>query len=399
MTETINPDDFDLEDPEIQADPYPYYPVLREHRPVYRTTVSGQPCWVLSRREEIVEVLMDPQTFSNRHTPLPNMLFSDPPEHERLRAMVASMFTRRILQEMSGEIAEHVELLTGNLVTNGRGDIIHDFASPLSIGTIGRLLGITRLQVAKLRDLSQLFIEYVRALQLGRTPSPESQRGTDELKKFMTDLVESRAYQDGRVISVLLQRKENGELTADEFVHFAILLLVAGHSTTTNLIGNCVYLLTRRPRDLGRMAANQDFIGPFVEEVLRTRPSFHRILRITTKDVELCGEFIPAGSIVRLLLASSNRDPAFFADPETFDPDRPRPVKHTAFGQGIHSCLGSWLARLEASTSLSQLSRRVTSIALDPDDPPVSHSGGSFNEFGFERLPVSLTPLSARFVT
>jgi len=391
MSKVITPDLFNLEDPEIQKDPYPYYPVLREQKPVLRSNVGGQPCWILSRRKEISKVLMDPHTYSNRHTPLPNMLFTDPPEHERLRLMVSSMFTRAAVQPMAAQIQAHAELLIERQLDVGHCDIIEDFAGPLSIETIGRLLGIAGLHVEKLRQLSHLFVSYVRSLQLALTPSSESRLATEELTQLMTDLVQSHSYEDGRVISVLADLRRTGELTTDGFVNFAILLLVAGHSTTTNLMGNAVYMLTKRPQDFNRMAEDESFVAPFLDEVLRTRPSFHRIHRVTTRDVELDGEFIPAGSIVRLMLASANRDPDFFDDAETFDPDEKR-RNHLSFGQGIHTCLGSWLARLEASTAVAVLSRLVASVTLDQSNPPVPYSGGSFNEFGFERLPVILSP-------
>lgn len=175
-------------------------------------------------------------------------------------------------------------------------------------------------------------------------------------------------------------------------MQFATLLFGAGHTTTTNLIGNCLYMLTQRPDDLARMREDEAFIEPFIEEVLRTRPSFHRILRITTREVELHGETIPAGSIVRLLLASANRDPEYFPDGEEFDPDR-KARMHSSFGQGIHSCLGSWLARLEARTALRIISRRAARIELDPDTAPTPLTGGTFNEFGFEHLPILIAPL------
>jgi len=391
MTESITPDQFNPEDPEVQKDPYPYYPVLRTQRPVLKSSVGGQPCWVFSKREDITKALMDSETYSNRTTPLPNMLFVDSPEHERLRRMVSGMFTRAAVQPMAEFIDQTAERLIADILPSCRCDIIGDFAGPLTITMIGRMLGITGLHVEKLRELSSLFVEYVLALQVGRTPSEESRVATEELTRFMTGLAESRSYVDGGVIAVLAAARASGDLTDEEFVHFAILLLLAGHSTTTNLIGNAVYMLAQRPQDLERLAEDTAFVSPFMEEVLRTRPSFHREIRITARDVEVAGEFIPAGSVVRLLLASANRDPAYYEAPETFDPDLKRRM-HLSFGQGIHSCLGSWLARLEGATALTVIARRLGSIALDPIEEPILFSGGTFNEFGFKRLPVILTP-------
>jgi len=390
VQQLLTPEQFNLADPDIQQDPYPFYPILRETRPVLKTSVGGQPCWVLSRRADIVKVLMDPQTYSNRHTPLPNMLFSDPPEHERMRKMVGNMFARLAVLPMAEGIADMADRLIDKGLSRGGIDVIADFAGPLSIETIGQLLGISGLHVEKLRGLSHHFVAYVRALQLGIAPSEEARLATEELNRFVVELIDTNGYVEGRVLSALAEQRRIGELDADGLVNFAILLLVAGHSTTTNLIGNAVFILTQRPLDCDRLVNEDGFSDRFLEEVLRMRPSFHRIHRITTREVEIAGETIPAGAIVRLMLASGNRDPAFFENPEIFDPDLKRRA-HNAFGQGIHSCLGNWLARLEASTALVSLAKKTAAVQLDPARPAQPHVGGSFNEFGFDGLPIVIT--------
>ncbi len=389
MPHDIVPEDFVLDDPEIQKNPYPYYPVLREQKPVFKTSFGNQPCWVLSRREEISKVLMDPETYSSETTPLPNMLFTDPPEHERLRSMVSHMFTRTAVQPMAVQVRTEAKSLLDQSLSSGQCDIINDFAGPLTIAAMGRLLGITGLQVERLRQSTHRQSEYVFAIRLGQTPSAVARNAKEEMTQFLMNLIETHTYESGGVISILADLHSRGKLTAEEFVSSATLLIVAGHSTTTNLIGNAIYMLAQRPQDLDRMAEDGTFITPFLEEVLRTRPSFHRLLRITTRDVELGGEFIPARSIVRLLMASANLDPAFFREAEHFDPDQKRRM-HLAFGQGIHSCLGNWVARMEASAALEVFSSKVATVTLDPANPPAPFSGGTFNEFGFANLTVKL---------
>lgn len=388
---TVTPDQFRPDDPEIQKDPYPYYTVLRDQAPVLKSKFGDQPCWILSRREDIGRVLMDPATFSSRTTAVPNMLFSDPPEHGRLRKMVAHMFTRTAVQPVAPQIKHHAESLIEAQLATGRCDIINDFAGPLTVALIGLVLGIPVFEVERLRELTRLQMEYVGAIRLGREPSREARLASEGLIQFVTELVRAENYDNGRVVSVLADLVRHGELTGEECAQYVVMLLIAGHSTTTNLIGNAVYVLSQRPGDLDRMKDDEAFTTSFVEEVLRTRPSFHRNIRITTRDVDVSGQTIPAGSVVRLLLASANRDAAYFDDPESFDPDEKRRT-HFAFGQGIHTCLGAWLARLEASTALRVFSRRVASVAIDPEKPLVCVSGGTFNEFGFEHLPVLLSP-------
>ena len=386
----ITPEQFRPDDPEIQKEPYPYYPVLREQAPVLRSSLGGQSCWILSRREDISRVLMDPKTFSSRTTPIANMLFSDPPEHGRLRRMVADMFSRTSVQSMAPLIAQETEALIVPLLGSRSCDAIGDYAGPLIVTMIGLMLGIPVLEVERLRELTRLQMEFVLAIRLKREPSPEARQASESLIDLLGAVIRDRRYEPGQVVAVLADLLHQGELTEEDCAQFAVMLLIAGHSTTTNLIGNSIYMLTGRPADLDRMRQDESFVAAFVEEVLRTRPSFHRNVRVTTRDVEVAGELIPAGSVVRLLLAAANRDPAFFENPEAFDPDATRRM-HFAFGQGIHTCLGNWLARLEASTALDIFSKHVAHVTLDEDRPPARVSGGTFNEFGFEHLPVRLT--------
>lgn len=388
--QAITPDSFRPDDREIQINPYPYYPVLRQLAPVLKSTLGNQPCWILSRRDDISKVLMDPQTFSSRTTPISNMLFSDPPQHGRLRRMVADMFTRTAVLPMRPQIAQQAEALLDAFLETDGGDIIGGFAGPLTVAMIGLMLGIPVLDVERLRELTRLQMDFVLAVRLRRAPAEEARLGSERLTGLMADVIRSGRYEAGRVVSALAGQLEQGELTEEDCAQFAVMLLIAGHSTTTNLIGNSVFMLTQRPGDLDRMRERDDYTRAFVEEVLRTRPSFHRSIRVTTREVEMAGQMIPAGAVVRLLLASANRDPAGVEDPDIFDPDLRR-RQHLSFGQGIHTCLGNWLARLEAATALTVLSGRVAAVSIDPDRPVIPVSGGTFNEFGFEHLPVRLT--------
>ena len=389
MNHDMTVDDFDLADKAIQADPYPYYPLLREQKPVFRTAFAGQPCWVLSRRKDIAAVLMDPKTYSSRTAPVANMLFADPPEHERLRLMVAARFTRPAVANMAEGIRGTATTRFETCRTAGRFDAIVDFASPLAVHMMGQLLGIPVEMVTDIRARTHLLADFVMALRLGKPPSPAAKAANEGIEAFFLDLIDTRGYAEEGIMAVLAECYRSGDLTSNEVVRFVTLLFGAGHTTTTNLIGNTLYVLSQRPADLARLKVDPAFVEPFIEEVLRMRPSFHRILRITTREVEIDGEAIPAGSIVRLLLASANRDPAFFPDGEVFDADR-KARMHSAFGQGIHSCLGSWLARLEGQTALRVVSAMTDRLELDPSVAPVPLTGGTFNEFGFEHLPMTV---------
>ena len=385
--------DFILNDPRVQANPYPFYPLLRDEAPVLKSEMLGQPCYVLSRRKDITAALMDPKTFSSRTAPIASLLFADPPEHGRLRKMVADKFTRLAVAPMVDAIAPTARKMFSRCLEMERFDGIVDFASPLTIYMMGRLLGIAVEQVENVRGLTHLLAEYALAVRVGRTPSDRAQAANSEITNLFLGLAETGDHTADGVMAVLAQNYRAGELDANQLVRFAILLFGAGHTTTTNLIGNSLFTLTQRPGDLARMRREPTFIEPCIEEVLRTRPSFHRIVRITTREVRVAETVIPEGAIVRLLLASANRDPQTFPDGETFDPDREARM-HSAFGQGIHSCLGSWLARLESRTAFGVVCGMTSEIVLDPEVQPTPLTGGTFNEFGFEHLPLKALALA-----
>lgn len=385
----LRPEDFSLDSLEIQKDPYAFYPVLREQAPVIEIDFFGQPNWVISRRADISKVLMNPAIFSSKTTPLASVLFADPPDHARLRRIVAGRFTRAAVGELAPVIARRTDELVAAIVAAGRCDIVEDFGARLTITMIAHLLGLDEARIEHLRALTKLSAEYVMSLRTGRSASAEAERANRTIHDLMGGVFQDRQFAEAGLVATLHEAWANGDLTFEEAVTFAVILFAAGHSTTTNLIGNAVHVLTGDPACLDRIAVEDGFVDRFVEEVLRMRPSFHRIQRITTCETELGGVMLPSGAMVRLLLASANRDPGFFAAPETFDADAER-RGHLAFGQGIHTCLGNILARAEAGIALRAMARAVAAIRIAPDRPPIPLAGGTMNEFGFDHLHVIL---------
>ena len=161
MSEAVTVEGFDLSSKAVQANPYPYYKLLQAERPVFKTDFQGQPCWVLSRRKDVANALMDPQTFSSRTAPIENLLFADPPEHSRLRAMVAAKFTRGAVAPMAARVGENAGVLLDRCLAVGRFDAIAEFASPLTITMMGQLLGIPVEAVNNIRGLTHLLAEFV----------------------------------------------------------------------------------------------------------------------------------------------------------------------------------------------------------------------------------------------
>ena len=391
MSVGSGPSLFQLDDKSIQENPFDHYVTLREQAPVLRTELAGRTVWVLSRQEDITAALKDPDTFSSRTSPQPTLLHSDPPEQQRLRAMMAGLFTRSAVSSMEPFIQQRSRELLDALVPAGGCDIVDDFAGPLTVSVSSRLFGISVDDVEQLRRWTKLSAEYIRSTRLG-TPAPEEAKAAHaELFAFAGSLVASDHHRPEGAVATLAAFTAAGELTQEQFSRFVVLLLVAGHSTTTNLIANSTYTLTQHPEHLAPLRDDPAFAPKFIEEVLRIRPSFQRIPRVTTREVEVAGTTIPADSTVYLLLGSANRDPRVFDEPEDFDPAQRRKM-HMSFGHGIHTCLGQWLARMEGRIALGSLAARVESVALDPERPPGHLSGGTFNEFGFHHLPVRFVP-------
>lgn len=383
---------FRLDVDQIQEDPFAFYPALREQAPVLQTDLGGIPVWVLSRHEDIARALKDTGTFSSRTLNMRTMLHSDPPDQQRLRGMVADMFTRTAVESMAPFIQQRVDELLPALIDAGTFDIVDDFAGPLTVSVIARLLGITVDDIEQLRHLTRLMLEHVRAQRRNVEPAPGTESGEDGLARFAVHIARPGNHDENGVIARLAGLMATGELSEEEYTHYVVLLLIAGHTTTTNLIANAVYLLAQYPEHLTRLRDEPDFPLPFIEEVLRFRPSFQRTLRVTTRDVTIADTIIPAGATVYVLLGSANRDPERIERPEEFDADRRR-AAHMSFGHGIHTCLGQWLARLESRAALVALASQIDSVELDPAFGPQHLSDGTGNEFGFVHLPVRLTGL------
>lgn len=395
MTTHPAPDLFRLDDAAIQEDPFASYVCLREQTPVLETDLGGRPAWALSRHDDITAALSDPEAFSSRTVPDGTLLHSDPPEHRLLRAMVSGLFTRAAVSAIEPFIAQRSSELLDGLVAGGRFDVVDDFAGPLTVAVSSRLFGIAVDDVEQLRAWTKLSAEYQRALRLGTEAPAGAEAAFRKLFEYAGGLVASHTSGGDSVVARLARLTADGELTRQQSAQFMVLLLVAGHSTTTNLIANSTYLLTQHPRYLQRLRDDPSVGEKFIEEALRCRPSFQRIPRVTVRDVEVEGTTIPAGSTVYMLLGSANRDLESFHDPEAFDPEELRGM-HMSFGHGIHTCLGQWLARLEGRVAMQSLAARAQSVALDPAAPPDHLSGGTGNEFGFHHLPVLVGPLAER---
>jgi pimeloyl-[acyl-carrier protein] synthase len=384
-------------DRRYQQDPVPFYAALRERDPVHRSDLLRG--WVLTRYEEIDAILRDHRRFSNDSRKAaqngmdaavmqldePSILFLDPPDHTRLRSLVARAFTRSAIEAWRGRIEETVDQLLDAVAAQGEFDLMDAFANRLPTLVISEMLGVPAADYPKFRAWSDLV---ARTLEPTITPEQlqEALAADRALREYFDHIIDDRRREPREdLVSVLVAAEEGGEtLTRDELRTMLILLLVAGNETTTNLIGNGTLALLRHPDQLAWLRAHPDEIENAVEELIRYDGPVQVDGRTVLEDMEIGGARVRAGEQVILLLGSANRDPRKFPDPDRLDLSRGDKA-HVGFGRGIHSCLGAPLARLEGQVAFQRLAERFPDLRLADAAP-------EFKDHivlrGLRRLPV-----------
>ncbi len=360
---------------------------------------SGQPVefdaetgiWNVYGHPEAHDVLSDPVTFSSDTMRLmpPDLMpggedFSmagfitqiDPPEHGKLRKLVSSAFTRKVVADLEPRIAALTHELLDAAAERGRFELVTDLAYPLPVIVIAELLGVPSSDRALFKRWADALFE--RDAKISLTKPAEVQdvdiQATMRPWKEMSDYLaghaaERRTRPRADLLTKLVEAEVDGErLPDDQVVNFAIVLLLAGHITTTMLLGNTVLCLDAFPEQQEKVRADRSSIPAVIEESLRYLTPFAAIGRSTTREVELGGVPIPADQMLLLWLGAANRDPRQFPDPDAFDPGRD-PNPHLSFGRGIHFCLGAPLARLEGRIALDILLDRFSLLRTDPADP------------------------------
>ena len=375
---------YDPFDTDIQADPYPVYRKLRDEAPVFRAETANT--WVLSRHEDVIATLLDHQTFSSVNgvfpTPpdapflesfLPMMITMDPPRHEQLRGLISRAFTPRRIAALEAGIDElAASLIEGLSGSEGRADFVADFAAVLPAMVIADLLGIPRADRQQFRQWSSTLIQSNPA----HGEVAEGLAAAAAVYAYFADFLADRrqAPRDDLMSALVAAEIGDQRLSDDELLGFCLLLLIAGHETTTNLLGNAAVVLAGHPRSRHQLAADPTLIGQAVEELLRYDSPVQGLSRVLTTDVALHGTTMSQGDSVLMLFGSANRDERVFARPDVFDIDR-KPEHQVAFGRGIHFCLGAALARLEARISLGALLSRLPDWAVDVDSAVRLRSG------------------------
>ncbi|MFE4667479.1 cytochrome P450 [Streptomyces sp. NPDC056716] len=370
-----------------RPDPYPLYAELREHGVARQQDGS----YLVGTYDEVVQLLHDPRISSdlrNRAEPdeaveeaadmAPTFIRLDDPQHERLRGIAMRPFgpphTPGRIDALRGDITRIVQDLTDGFEGRERVDVVDDFAYPLPVTVIGKLLGIPAGDMDQLREWTDDMITSLDFTQ-GEDPAVKRRRGQDArtaMAVYFGDLADFRREHpsDDLLSSFVGDPGPDGTFTRQELMSTAALLLIAGHETTVNLITNGALTLLRRPDLAARLRDDPALMPSAVEELLRYEPPVHFLpQRTPLADIEVAGVTIPKGAPLILVLASANRDPLRFADPDRFDPAR-RDNQHLGFGSGIHSCFGAPLARLEADLALTALLGRLGDGTHLVEDPP-----------------------------
>lgn len=390
----------DLASPAFLADPYPTYRRLIEQTPVFWLPHSNAPggMWCIARYDDVTFILHHAPIFKDTSriaprdqlTPLDRaMLQRDPPDHTRLRRLASHAFTPRRVQSLEPRIEQMSLDLIKRIRERGVADFIADYARPLPIMVIAELLGVPFEEHDRFSAWSDQIMTGSDSVLGGEEAARKSQEAMASLVAYFTALIAQRRQQprDDLISALIAARDAEDRLSEDELLGMCVLLLIAGHETTVNLIGNGLLTLLRHPEQLALLRHHPEYLTSAIEEMLRYESPVQRSTpRFAAETFEIAGQRIEQGQQISLMFGAANRDPAHFSDPDRFDITR-HPNPHLGFGSGIHYCLGAPLARIEARVAFSHILEHLPAIRLTTDQPewkPVTWLRG------LRRLPVSV---------
>jgi cytochrome P450 len=374
---------YHLLDPDILANPYPLYRRLREEAPVHWDPYLH--AWVVTRYEDVVTVL---QRYKAARTPSPErlsalglgeltpvaelmvrqMLFLDPPEHRRVRRLASAAFTPRRVAALRDHIRQVAEDLVDRLGSRRRFDVMEALANPLPAIVSAEMLGVPTAHHGLLKGWSQDFAEMLGNFQHNPGRARQTLRVVEEMVDYFCAAVRREAAEPtaGLVNALATAEVDGDRLSEDEVVANVIITMVGGQETTTNLIGNGLLTLLRRPAELSRLRSDGSLMASAVEELLRYESPSQHTARLAPAGADLGGNEIPEDSAVIAVMGAANRDPDRFADPDRLDLAR-GDNRHLAFGWAGHFCFGAPLARIEGQIAFETLITRFPELALVPD--------------------------------
>lgn len=391
--------------PEFIADPYPSYRWLHENAPWLK--VPDAPLHVAVRYADCQELLRDRrlghgfrermvtqfgEAVFERHPAYKGLgnsiLLMDPPDHRRIRGLVAKAFDARRTEAMRPRVREIAHRLIDRFEAAGSGDLVALFNHPLPVLVICEMLGVPEADHGRFIGGSKVAGRIIDPTPMSADELSDADQRVQENHAYFSNLLDERRSQpEDDLLSALVHAEtEDGKLSYDELIANVSLLFAAGHETTVNLIGNGLLALWRNPDELAKLRADLDLAPSAVEEILRFDSSVQLSGRTALEAFEFQGQPIAKGDQVLTLLAAANRDPAVFTDPDRFDINRDE-AKPLSFGGGIHFCLGAQLARIETDEALRVLFERLPGLELDDVAHPVRKPTITLR--GLERLPAS----------
>jgi cytochrome P450 len=376
---------------EFMEDPYPLLRQLREEDPVHWSDSIGG--WILTRYDDMVTTFKDTAHFSNEgrlakavaylppetraefktfedHYRQRSLIHSDPPDHTRLRSLVTKAFNARVVEGMRPRMQEIVNEVFDRTLAAGSMDVIKDLAIPLPVTVLAEILGVPKADVHLFKDWADGVLAFQGLNKPGVETLRRSQAAILGIRGYLGALLKEKKHHPGQdLLSELAAAESEGEkLSETELVSTCITLLVAGHETTTSLIGNGIWALLRYPEEWQMLKDDPSLVPSAVEEILRFESPVARQPRLMKVDTEMGGKTLRQGEMLFQMLNAANRDPAYFTDPDTFDIRRQK-NRHIAFGLGAHFCVGALLARSEGNVVFSTLVKRLPQLRLVDEKP------------------------------
>lgn len=400
---------YQLLDPAVLADPYPFYRRLREQDPVHWDPFLY--AWIVTGYQDAITVLhkfsadriRTPEKLSSMgcdglnpiaRVMLKQLLFMDAPSHTRLRGLAATAFSPRRVELLRAHIHEIAERLIDRILYRERGevDVIGDFAEPFPAIVTAEMLGVPTADYAQLKDWSADFAEMLGNLQHNADRAPRLLHSLEEMISYFRAAIREKEKQptEGLIYSMMTAELDGGRLTEEEVIANSILTMIGGQETTTNLIGNGLLALLRHPEQMARLTADLSLVPSAVEELLRYESPVQHTARIAPEDTMLGGKQILKGQSVIAVMAAGNRDPERFPNPDRLDIER-KDNRHLAFGWAAHFCFGAPLARMEGQIAFSALLRRLPRMSLAGAD---LHWRENLGLRGLKALPVRFSAVA-----